>query len=89
MTYNDTGEVSGAIVLMLKGENANKVIGNIKQRLEKIQESLPEVVIEPFLDRAKMVNNTISTVKTNLMEGALIVVFILVVSGELSGQDYW
>ena len=79
MTYNDTGEVSGAIVLMLKGENANEVIGNIKERLEKIQESLPEgVVIEPFLDRAKMVNNTISTVKTNLMEGALIVVFILV-----------
>lgn len=79
MTYNDTGEVSGAIVLMLKGENANEVIGNIKQRLEKIQESLPEgVVIEPFLDRAKMVNNTISTVKTNLMEGALIVIFILV-----------
>ncbi|MDV7695977.1 CusA/CzcA family heavy metal efflux RND transporter [Chryseobacterium soli] len=80
MTFNDTGEVSGAIVFMLKGENANEVIGNIKQRLEKIQESLPEgVVIEPFLDRAKMVNNTISTVKTNLMEGALIVVFILVV----------
>lgn len=79
MTYNDTGEVSGAIVLMLKGENANEVIGNIKQRLEKIQETLPEgVVVEPFLDRAKMVNNTISTVKTNLMEGALIVVFILV-----------
>ncbi|WP_292010432.1 CusA/CzcA family heavy metal efflux RND transporter [Chryseobacterium sp.] len=79
MTYNDTGEVSGAIVLMLKGENANEVITNIKQRLEKIQESLPEgVVVEPFLDRAKMVNNTISTVKTNLMEGALIVVFILV-----------
>ncbi|WP_419868372.1 CusA/CzcA family heavy metal efflux RND transporter [Chryseobacterium sp. CT-SW4] len=79
MTYNDTGEVSGAIVFMLKGENANEVVGNIKQKLEKIQESLPEgVVIEPFLDRAKMVNNTISTVKTNLMEGALIVVFILV-----------
>jgi len=79
MTYNDTGEVSGAIVLMLKGENANEVITNIKQRLEKIQESLPEgVVIEPFLDRAKTVNNTISTVKINLMEGALIVVFILV-----------
>lgn len=79
MTFNDTGEVSGAIVLMLKGKNANEVIGNIKQRLDEIQESLPEgIVIEPFLDRAKMVNNTISTVKTNLMEGALIVVFILV-----------
>lgn len=79
MTYNDKGEVSGAIVMMLKDENANEVVGNIKKTLDKIQESLPEgVVIEPFLDRAKMVNNTISTVKTNLMEGALIVVFILV-----------
>ncbi len=79
MTYNDKGEVSGAIVMMLKDENANEVVGNIKQTLDKIQESLPEgIVIEPFLDRAKMVNNTISTVKTNLMEGALIVVFILV-----------
>jgi len=79
MTYNDKGEVSGAIVMMLKDENANEVVGNIKEKLEKIQESLPEgVVIEPFLDRAKMVNNTISTVKTNLMEGALIVIFILV-----------
>jgi len=79
MTYNDKGEVSGAIVMMLKDENANEVVGNIKEKLDKIQESLPEgVVIEPFLDRAKMVNNTISTVKTNLMEGALIVVFILV-----------
>lgn len=79
MTYNNTGEVSGAIVLMLKGENANEVIANIKERLSEIEKSLPEgVVIEPFLDRAKMVSNTISTVKTNLLEGALIVVFILV-----------
>ncbi len=79
MTFNNTGEVSGAIVLMLKGENANEVIANIKTRLVEIEKSLPEgVVIEPFLDRAKMVGNTISTVKTNLMEGALIVVFILV-----------
>ncbi len=80
MTYNDQGEVSGALVLMLKGANANEVIRNIKERIEIIQQTLPEgVVIEPFLDRAKMVNNTIRTVKINLIEGALIVVFILVV----------
>ena len=79
MTYNDKGEVSGAVVMMLKGENANQVIKNIKERLEVIEKTLPEgVVIEPFLDRAKMVKNTISTVETNLLEGALIVVFILV-----------
>ncbi len=79
MTYNDEGEVSGAIVMMLKGANSNEVIANIKERIEEIQKTLPEgVVIEPFLDRTKMVNNTIATVKTNLVEGALIVVFILV-----------
>ena len=79
MTYNDQGEVSGAIVMMLKGANSNEVIQNIKTRIDEIQKTLPEgVVIEPFLDRSKMVNNTINTVKTNLAEGALIVVFVLV-----------
>jgi cobalt-zinc-cadmium resistance protein CzcA len=79
MTYNDEGEVSGAIVMMLKGANSNEVIKNVKERIAIIQKTLPKgVVIEPFLDRTKMVNNTISTVKTNLLEGALIVVFILV-----------
>lgn len=80
LTYNDEGEVSGAIVMMLKGGNSNIVIKDIKERIAQIQKSLPEgVVIEPFLDRTKMVNNAISTVKTNLMEGALIVVFVLVI----------
>src|SRR5690606_32119020 len=79
MAYNDQGEVSGAIVMMLKGENSNEVIQNIQTRIDEIQKTLPEgVVIEPFLDRSKMVHNTISTVKTNLAEGALIVVFVLV-----------
>lgn len=79
MTYNDEGEVSGAIVMMLKGENSNEVIRNVKEKVEEIQKTLPEgVVIEPFLDRTKMVNNAINTVKINLTEGALIVVFILV-----------
>lgn len=80
MTYDDKGEVSGGIVMMLKGANSHEVIDNIKERIATIQTMLPEgVVIEPFLDRAKMVDNTISTVKTNLLEGALIVVFVLVV----------
>ena len=80
MTYNDKGEVSGAIVLMLKGANSNDVVKNVQTRIEDIKKTLPEgVVIEPFLDRKKMVDNTISTVETNLLEGALIVVFILVI----------
>lgn len=79
MTYNGEQEVSGAVVMMLKGANSNVVIKDIKAQIEKIQKSLPEgVVIEPFLDRTKMVNNAISTVTKNLLEGALIVVFVLV-----------
>lgn len=79
MTYNDEGEVAGAVVMMLKGENSSKVIKNVKERIAKIEKTLPEgVIIEPFLDRTKMVNNAIGTVERNLLEGALIVVFVLV-----------
>lgn len=79
MTYNAEGEVAGAVVMMLKGENSSAVIRNIKKKIDEIQKSLPEgVFIEPFLDRTKMVNNAIDTVRINLIEGALIVVFVLV-----------
>jgi cobalt-zinc-cadmium resistance protein CzcA len=79
MCYNDEGEVAGAVVMMIKGGNSSEVIKNIKMKIENIQRTLPEgVIIEPFLDRTKMVNNAINTVSTNLLEGALIVVFILV-----------
>lgn len=79
MCYNDKGEVSGAVVMMLKGANSSDVIKNVKERVVQIQKSLPEgVVIEPFLDRTKMVNNAIGTVEQNLLEGALIVIFVLV-----------
>ncbi len=77
--YNNEGEVAGAVVMMLKGENSSKVIDNIKQKIKVIEKTLPEgVVIEPFLDRTKMVNNAIGTVEHNLLEGALIVIFVLV-----------
>ncbi len=79
MTYNGEGEVAGAIVMMLKGANSSEVIKAVKERIEQTKKILPEgVEIEPFLDRTKMVNNAISTVETNLLEGALIVVFVLV-----------
>lgn len=79
MCYNDDGEVAGAVVMMLKGANSNAVIRNVKERIAQIQKTLPKgIVVEPFLDRTKMVNNAIGTVKHNLLEGALIVVFVLV-----------
>lgn len=79
MCYNTEGEVAGAVVMMVKGGNSNLVIAKVKERMEQIKATLPEgVAIEPFLDRTKMVDNAIGTVKKNLMEGALIVVFVLV-----------
>lgn len=79
MTRSNEGEVVGAIVMMLKGANSSKVIGNVKKRITQIEKTLPEgVVIEPFLDRTKLVNNAIGTVTKNLAEGALIVIFVLV-----------
>lgn len=79
ITYNDEGEVTGAVVMMLKGDNSNKVIKGVKEKIAQIQKTLPEgVEIEPFLDRTKMVNSAIKTVLKNLLEGALIVIFILV-----------
>ncbi|MBK9554241.1 MAG: CusA/CzcA family heavy metal efflux RND transporter [Bacteroidetes bacterium] len=80
MTYNDEGEAAGAVVMMLKGENSSAVIERVKERIAIIEKTLPEgVIIEPFLDRTKMVNSAIGTVEKNLLEGALIVIFILVI----------
>jgi cobalt-zinc-cadmium resistance protein CzcA len=69
MTFNDEGEVSGAVVMMLKGENSNQVIKNVKEKIAQVQKTLPKgVVIEPFLDRTKMVNNAIGTVEKTLQK---------------------
>lgn len=79
MTYNDEGEAVGAIVLMLKGANSSEVIANVKARIREIQQTLPEgISIDAFLDRTKLVRNAITTVGVNLTEGALIVIFVLV-----------
>jgi len=78
-TQNGEGESVGGIILMLKGENSREVINRVKERMQEIQSSLPPgVTIVPFLDRSELIKNTTSTVKTNLAEGALIVIFVLV-----------
>jgi heavy metal efflux system protein len=75
----DTTEAVGGVVMMLKGANAHKVIENVKTRIGSIQKSLPKgVKIEPFLNRSELVGRAIGTVSKNLIEGALIVIFILV-----------
>ncbi len=79
MTRNGEGEVVGGIVMMLKGANSAEVVQRVKAKMESIKAALPaDIVIEPFSDRTKLVDRAISTVKTNLIEGALIVIFVLV-----------
>ncbi len=79
MTKDGKGETVGGIVLMLKGANSLDVVTNIKERIQNIQKSLPEgVTIVPYLDRSDLIDRAISTVSTNLAEGALIVIFVLV-----------
>ena len=79
MTYNNDGETVGGIVMMLKGANSNEVISNVKEKIKQIEATLnPGVHIEPYLDRTQLVNRAINTVEKNLIEGALIVLFILI-----------
>jgi heavy metal efflux system protein len=76
----DTTEAVGGVVMMLKGANGHQVIENVETRIESIQKSLPkEVTIEPYLNRSDLVGRAINTVSRNLIEGALIVIFILVI----------
>ena len=79
VTRNGEGEVVAGISLMLKGENFQKVSQHVKERIAQIQRNLPEgIVIEPFIDRTDLVNRVTHTIATNLIEGGLIVIFILV-----------
>ncbi|HZH95628.1 MAG TPA: efflux RND transporter permease subunit, partial [Flavisolibacter sp.] len=72
MTYNGEKEVVGGLVLMLKGANSAEVVQRVKERMKTVKSSLPsDIIIEPFIDRTNLIERAISTVKRNLVEGAL------------------
>lgn len=74
------GEVAAAIVMMLKGENSRKVIQRAKAKVEEINKTLPpHVKIHPYYDQTELVNKTITTVRTNLLEGGLLVIAVLLI----------
>ena len=83
----DGKEAVGGIIMMLKGSNPNAVIQNVKERMEEVEKSLPEgLEISTIIDRSALIARTTDTVKTNLIEGALIVIFALVILlGSLRG----
>lgn len=79
MTMDGKGEVVGGITLMLKGANSSEAVDNVHERMKLVEQSLPEgIEIYPYLDRSVLVGKTINTVLKNLIEGGLIVIFVLV-----------
>ncbi|MDD4591101.1 MAG: CusA/CzcA family heavy metal efflux RND transporter [Parabacteroides sp.] len=75
----DGHEAVGGMILMLKGANSDKVVRDVKERIKSVQKSLPPgITIKPFLDRSNLIQRTTSTIARNLIEGALIVIFVLV-----------
>jgi cobalt-zinc-cadmium resistance protein CzcA len=78
LTQNNR-EAVGGIVLMLKGSNSREVVLSVKERLKQVEKSLPTgLKVEAFLDRELLIDRTVHTVSKNLLEGGLIVIFVLV-----------
>jgi len=78
-TADGQGEIVAGIAIMLVRENALDVVSRVKERIEQIRRTLPKgIELVPFYDRTELVNRTIHTVAKNLIEGALIVIFVLV-----------
>lgn len=77
-TRDGQGETVIGVAMLLKGENSRTVTDAVRQRLEAVQRTLPRgIVIKPFYERTDLVNATIRTAATNLIEGGLLVVGIL------------
>ncbi|HEX3071581.1 MAG TPA: CusA/CzcA family heavy metal efflux RND transporter, partial [Thermoanaerobaculia bacterium] len=72
------GEVAGAVVVMRQGENAMKVIGAVKERLAQIATSLPKgVQIVTTYDRSRLIEESIHTLKHELLIQMLIVSLVI------------
>ena len=79
VTADGEGEIVAGIAMMLKGENSRTVVERVKERVEQVKKSLPKgVELIPFYDRTELVDRTIWTVAKNLIEGALLVVVVLI-----------
>ena len=78
ITRDGEGEAVTGVVMMLVGANSRDVVASVKAQVAKVQKELPPgVIIDPIYDRADFVGRTLSTVLTNLVEGALVVTVVL------------
>ncbi len=78
VSRNGQGEVVMGVVLQLKGANTNKVIENLRKKVQTLQNSLPEgVKIEPIYDQADLIQKAVATVTEALGEAAVLIVIVL------------
>jgi cobalt-zinc-cadmium resistance protein CzcA len=78
VTLNGEGEVVMGIVLQLKGANTKAVIDRVTTKIANIQRAMPEGVrVVPVYDQADLVNKAVSTVRTALIEAAVLIVIVL------------
>ncbi|HKO42385.1 MAG TPA: CusA/CzcA family heavy metal efflux RND transporter [Pyrinomonadaceae bacterium] len=79
VTADGEGEIVAGIAMMLKGANSRTVVDHVKERVEQVKKTLPQgVQLIPFYDRTELVDRTIWTVAKNLIEGALLVIVVLI-----------
>ncbi|MCK5237744.1 MAG: efflux RND transporter permease subunit [Deltaproteobacteria bacterium] len=71
------GEVAGGIIVMRYGENALKVIDNVKEKLMELKKGLPKgVEIVPVYDRSTLIKSSVKTLKIKLIEESIVVALI-------------
>ncbi len=78
VTYGGSGEAVLGLGFMLMGENSRDVTERLKTRMEQVRMSLPpDVEVRTVYDRTDLVDHVLNTVRTNLFEGAILVVVVL------------
>ncbi len=74
------GEVVGGIVVMRYGENANKVIEAIKEKIKEVEKGLPEgVTFKTSYDRSVLIQEAIESVKGTLTEEMIVVSIVVLI----------
>ncbi|MGO2129405.1 MAG: efflux RND transporter permease subunit [Pseudoalteromonas prydzensis] len=77
---NGEGEVAGGVVVMRFGENAQKTIELVKEKLESLKKGLPDgVEIVPVYDRSNLIKNAVDNLTSKLLEELAVVALICVV----------
>jgi CzcA family heavy metal efflux pump len=78
--YNGEGEVVGGIVVLRYGENADEVIQEVKTKMTEVAKGLPQgMKFNIVYDRGKLIAESISSIKTTLIEEMIVVSLIVII----------